>query len=325
MLDLPTLYRAACLPLFFLTAWGTSCRFLSARLKYRLPLSLQVRVPAIRKFWMCDLMLSAIVFVLAFFVFPTELVAGYLGEKIYSDQSLERSLALQPVLAVVLGFIWPKASALSVSAGHGGRTFNLGMLRDLLLGGASVDTVNNHLQQAVDGYVRRVAGSMPSSDGSGAGQIAQLKQRAAENLELLYLQVSEEQMIPFVDRRKLLMSVPGMTAQEEAGLYQSGVGLATLMFGRPAHGFDSVRWSELRQNARGMVKRQSAVVFGAVALALALVAAGVFVAPYMSRGLPRTDAEGTWPAPSVSSEAEARKDPALYVSGPSRDSDPRPR
>jgi len=48
------------LPLYLTTAWLMANRGLTDPLKYRLPLSLRMEVPAIRRFWLYDLLFSTL-------------------------------------------------------------------------------------------------------------------------------------------------------------------------------------------------------------------------------------------------------------------------
>src|SRR5687767_12100993 len=293
-----TICGTLCLPLFLLAAWGMSYRSLSKRLQYRLPLSVQARIPAIRKYWMWDLAVSGVAFAFFFLVLPIEYVVGQVFQKFVESDGLERGHAVQPVLAFALGVFWPKVSAMSVSTGSGGQSLSLATLRDLLLGGQGIDTVNNHVEEVVDSYLRRVVDVMVSVSAPTSAALqsatgiqldqaaaatqertdelrAALKASAVENLELLYLRIAAVKMIPLVDRPKPLMSVPNMTAWEEERLYHSGVGIPQLMLGRATHAVTPERWAELRQNARTLVAQRVTGMVAIAALIIAFVAGGL--------------------------------------------------
>lgn len=323
-----TICGTLCLPLFLLAAWGMSYRSLSKRLEYRIPLSVQARIPAIRKYWMWDLAVSAVAFAFFFLVLPIEYVVGHVFQQFVDNQGLERSHAVQPVLAFALGVFWPRVSAVSVSTGAGGQSISLATLRDLLLGGQGIDTVNNHVEDIVDSYLRRVvdamvslgapasaalqsaagipptpAGTAPPQDRTGELR-ASLKASAAENLELLYLRVASVKMIPLVDRPKPLMSVPSMTSWEEERLYHSGVGVPQLMFGSATQAVTPERWAELRQNARTLVAQRVTGMVAVAALIVAFVGGGLLLTPLLSTGSVKLGMQEV--SPRAVSEGNAR-------------------
>jgi hypothetical protein len=324
-----TICGTLCLPLFLLAAWGMSYRSLSKRLEYRIPLSVQGRIPAIRKYWMWDLAVSGVAFAFFFLVLPVEYLVGQVFQQFVDSDGLERSHAVQPVLAFALGVFWPKVSAVSVSTGSGGQSLSLATLRDLLLGGQGIDTVNNHVEEIVDSYLRRVVDAMVSLGGpasvalqSAAGlQVAQmdaastqdrtgelratLKASAVENLELLYLRVSAVKMIPLVDRPKPLMSVPSMTAWEEERLYHSGVGIPQLMLGRATQAVTPERWAELRQNARTLITQRVTGMAAVAALIVAFVGGGLLLTPLLSAGSVKLGIQEV--SPRAASEGNARE------------------
>jgi hypothetical protein len=324
-----TICGTLCLPLFLLAAWGMSYRSLSKRLEYRIPLSVQARIPAIRKYWMWDLAVSGVAFAFFFLVLPIEYVVGQVFQKFVESDGLERGHAVQPVLAFALGVFWPKVSAVSVSTGSGGQSLSLATLRDLLLGGQGIDTVNNHVEEVVDSYLRRVVDVMVSVSGPASAALqsatgihvdqadaaatqartdelrSALKARAVENLELLYLRVAAVKMIPLVDRPKPLMSVPNMTAWEEERLYHSGVGIPQLMLGRATHAITPERWAELRQNARTLVAQRVTGMVAIAALAIAFVGGGLLLTPLLSTGSVKLGVQEV--SPRAASEGNARE------------------
>lgn len=323
-----TICGTLCLPLFLLAAWGMSYRSLSKRLEYRIPLSVQACIPAIRKYWMWDLAVSGVAFAFFFLVLPIEYLIGQLFQQFVDSNSLERSHAVQPVLAFALGVFWPKVSTVSVSTGADGHSLSLATLRDLLLGGQGIDTVNNHVEEIVDSYLRRVVDAMslggPASAAlqSAAGlQVAQmdaastqdradglrtaLKASAAANLELLYLRIAAVKMIPLVDRAKPLMSVPSMTAWEEERLYNSGVGLPQLIAGSATDAVSAERWAELRQNARTVVTRRVTGMMAVAALIITFVGGGLLLTPLLSTGSVKLGTQEI--SPRAASEGNARE------------------
>ncbi len=92
-----TICGTLCLPLFLLAAWGMSYRSLSKRLEYRIPLSVQACIPAIRKYWMWDLAVSGVAFAFFFLVLPIEYLIGQVFQQFADSNSLERTHAVQPV------------------------------------------------------------------------------------------------------------------------------------------------------------------------------------------------------------------------------------
>jgi hypothetical protein len=323
-----TICGTLCLPLFLLAAWGMSYRSLSKRLEYRIPLSVQACIPAIRKYWMWDLAVSGVAFAFFFLVLPIEYAIGQLFQQFVASNSLERSHAVQPVLAFALGVFWPTVSTVSVSTGAGGQSLSLATLRDLLLGGQSIDTVNNHVEEIVDSYLRRVVDAMVSLGGpasaalqSAAGlQVTQmdaastqdrdrlrtaLKASAVANLELLYLRIAAVKMIPLVDRAKPLMSVPTMTAWEEERLYNSGVGLPQLIAGSATDAVSPERWAELRQNGRTVVTRRVTGMMAVVALIITFVGGGLLLTPLLSTGSVKLGTQEI--SPRAASEGNARE------------------
>jgi hypothetical protein len=324
-----TICGTLCLPLFLLAAWGMSYRSLSKRLQYRIPLSVQARIPAIRKYWMWDLAVSGVAFTFFFLVLPIEYVVGQVFQQFVDSDGLERGHAVQPVLAFALGVFWPKVSAVSVSAGSGGQSLSLATLRDLLLGGQGIDTVNNHVEEIVGSYLRRVVDAMVSLSGPASAALqsatgieaaqanaarnqdecdelrAILKASAVENLELLYLRVAAVKMIPLVDRPKPLMAVPSMTAWEEERLYHSGVGIPQLMLGRATNAVAPERWAELRQHARTLVTQRAMGMAAVAALMVAFVGGGLLLTPLLSTGSVKPGVQEV--SPRAASERNARE------------------
>ena len=324
-----TICGTLCLPLFLLAAWGMSYRSLSKRLEYRIPLSVQACIPAIRKYWMWDLAVSGVAFAFFFLVLPIEYLIGQVFQQFVDSNSLERTHAVQPVLAFALGVFWPRVSTVSVSTGAGGQSLSLATLRDLLLGGQGIDTVNNHVEEIVDSYLRRVVDAMVSLGGpasaalqSAAGlQVAQmdaastqdradglrtaLKASAVANLELLYLRIAAVKMIPLVDRAKPLMSVPSMTAWEEERLYNRGVGLPQLIAGSATDAVSPERWAELRQNARTVVTRRVTGMMAVAALIITFVGGGLLLTPLLSTGSVKLGTQEI--SPRAASEGNARE------------------
>ena len=324
-----TICSTLCLPLFLLAAWAMSYRSLSKRLEYRIPLSVQACIPAIRKYWMWDLAVSGVAFAFFFLVLPIEYVIGQVFQRFVDSNSLEQSHAVQPVLAFALGVFWPSVSTVSVSTGAGGQSLSLASLRDLLLGGQGIDTVNNHVEEIVDSYLRRVVDAMVSLGGpasaalqSAAGlQVAQtdaastqdfadglrtaLKTSAVANLELLYLRIAAVKMIPLVDRAKPLMSVPSMTAWEEERLYNRGVGLSQLIAGSATDVVSAERWAELRQNARTVVTRRVTGLMAVAALIITFVGGGLLLTPLLSTGSVKLGTQDI--SPRAASEGNARE------------------
>src|SRR5262245_28865606 len=140
-------YDVLCLPLFFATAWVRSNRALGATLSYNLPLSLRWRLPCVRWYWLCDLVLSTAA--LAIYS-PLAGMSGRLfqpsGASIVPGLEAANGIShlSYPIAAVALGFLWPQIASFSISLGEA-RQVSLGAVRDYLLGGPATHSINSRL------------------------------------------------------------------------------------------------------------------------------------------------------------------------------------
>jgi hypothetical protein len=278
-------------------AWLRADRSLASLLKYKLPLSQRVRFAAIRFYWLADLLLSAVV-ALAYAplaglpgkLFETSLLAGL-------DADARLSYLSYPLVAIALGFFWPQISALTVSLGRGNDTafrLSLGQLRDYLLGGPALDSINARLHLAVASYVDRVVEAATHSDDDSGPAILEalglavlsadrqqlrqaLMKRAQEDGESLYAAVSSVKMIPFVERRRPLMMVPDMTAHEEEKLYRAGIEtVGDLLREKPVRdiGLSPERMAVLRLGARRLVAQRLWFGLGVAGIAGSVIGLG---------------------------------------------------
>lgn len=307
MWNLESISSSLTLPLFLTAAWGMSNLHLSRHLDYRLPLARRYRISAIRKFWFWDLLFSFFAFVVLFYVLQGRLLVGLIAQESGFALDPRYQHLLHPVGAILFGLCWPTLTSISIKVGKKERVFSLEELRNRVLGGG-LDTINIELREIVENYIRRVMESVEASDGNREllldrigvswGRPAQpteeelrvlkksLRERAAENLESIRATVAAVEMIPLIERRKPLMSVPGMTFREEMALFEQGVGFPCLLFGKAVTDFDGDRWRILRRNARALMVQRVTIIGSLTLIFMLLFAVNFLVGPPGSQGTP---------------------------------------
>src|SRR6266536_3317148 len=103
------------LPLYLTTAWLMANRGLTDQVKYRLPLSLRMQVPAIRRFWVWDLLFSTLALPFIMLLLHS---ANY-SRLVKSDGGTKDGawLAIYPPLFILMGFLWPKLATFTIGFG----------------------------------------------------------------------------------------------------------------------------------------------------------------------------------------------------------------
>jgi hypothetical protein len=294
-------YDVLCLPLFFATAWLRSNRALGSTLSYNLPLSLRWRFPCIRWYWLCELVLSTVA--LAIYS-PLAGMSGRLfppsGASLLPGLETANGVShlSYPMAAVTLGFLWPQISSFSIAMGAARQRLSLGAVRDYLLGGPITHSINSRLQAEVSSYVGRILAAVDDAGESGA-QILQalglarslpatpeareqlretLMKRAEADFESLYLLVGQVKMVPLMDRRRPLMKVADMTAQEEEKLYQAGVETVGDLVHRARRGVAGLpadRLEVLRRNAHRLLGQRLRMGLSLAGIAAVVVGLGI--------------------------------------------------
>jgi hypothetical protein len=214
----------SCYPLFLLTAWFRSSRHLSRRLRFKLPLSLQLGLREIRAFWAGELVIGSLAFV--FLMGLAKPLPGWAMEKLpglrvdaaYSNFAL-------PLAALALGLAWPNLASFSLGVGSRKYALSLAALRDHVLGGAAIEAINRRLELEVASYIDRVIDAAkvdPEDTGAGIVQTLDLNLKGAKlnepaalgevtealsrlarsDFASLFLRISQVRMIPLVDRPK---------------------------------------------------------------------------------------------------------------------------
>jgi hypothetical protein len=170
-------------------------------------------------------------------------------------------------------------------------------VRDYLLGGPVTNSINSRLQAEVSSYVGRIVDTMEDA-GEAGPQILQalglarklatpeerqqlretLMTRARADFESLHLLVSQVKMVPLMDRRRPLMKIPEMTAQEEEKLYQSGIETVGDLAWKTRcglAGFPAERLDLLRRNAHRVLGQRFRVGMSIVAITVVVVGLGI--------------------------------------------------
>jgi hypothetical protein len=311
----------SCYPLFLLTAWFRSSRQLSRRLRFKLPLSLQLGLREIRAFWAGELVIGSLAFV--FLMGLAKPLPGWAMEKLpglrvdaaYSNFAL-------PLAALALGLAWPNLASFSLGVGSRKYALSLAALRDHVLGGAAIEAINRRLELEVASYIDRVIDAAkvdPEDTGAGIVQTLDLNLKGAKlnepaalgevtealsrlarsDFASLFLRISQVRMIPLVDRPKPLMRVPDMTSHEEERLYQAELSTPWALARkavRPIPGIDERRLQVLRTNARRLIRQRVRAAATVTALATAVVFSGVAYGQRFVEGDHSVSSEATAPA-----------------------------
>jgi hypothetical protein len=300
------------LPLYLLTAWLTANRGLTDKVKYRLPLALRMEVPAIRRFWIYDLLFSTLA--LPFAMLASHTASYSLFASSHDGGAAGTAwLAVYPPLFILMGFLWPTLSTVSVGIGPTRVTVSIADLRDRFLGGPMIQTINNDLDRTISdyldrliaairanpmqfaAYVRRRFGSVcadpehPTEEQLATLSTAILEQ-AAKDFEAIFAEFGELENIPFRDRDKPLMRVPRMTSQEEQWLYEVGiVTLGALLSTKrsPTPQILPDRFQLLRNGALGLRRARYKLAVGLVVVLVSMAGAGSVFARVTQGPLPQ--------------------------------------
>jgi len=162
--------------------------------------------------------------------------------------------------------------------------------------------INDSLQASIEEYVERIIKGIQrrpknfdkllgtlkldrqDSEALGENKIERLRrellQRAESNFEVLYKQIGKVEMIPFCDRPKSLMGVPGMKVEEEEVLYRSNIrsiGRLALIKTGSVGDISPSRVAELRENARLLIvsRIKSGIMLSLVFVMLSGVTTGL--------------------------------------------------
>jgi hypothetical protein len=291
------------LPLYLVTAWLMANRGLTDQLKYRLPFGLRMDVPAIRRFWAYDLLFSTLALPIVMVVSHT---ASYsLFANSHDGGTADNAwLAVYPPLFVLMGFLWPTLATFTVGFGTSKMTVSIAELRDRFLGGPMIQTINGDLDRMISSYLdrliaairanpklfvayvrRRFGSTWPETERPMDEQLETLRSAilalCAKDFEAIYKEFGELENIPFRDRDKPLMRVPGMTSEEEEWLYQAGiVSVGELCSAKqsPALQVPAERFQVFRNGAFRLRRARYKLAAGLVMVVICMAGAGTVFA-----------------------------------------------
>jgi len=309
------------LPLFFLTAWLRSNHDLTDHLAYRLSFSKRAKTPAIRRFWLYDLLLSSLALPIAMLVYHSATFGLFwTPEQRASANNL--SVLIYPLSFILMGYLWPKMAAVTISFGDSKTTFSIALLRDRLLGGPMLDIINGEIRRWIEEYGDRVAAAIKAKPEAfevclrrrfgvtwkhpghpSEQEIEDVRTRiiegAGENFDGVFEEVCKIENIPFRGRPKPLMKVEQMTAVEEQLLYDAGYGaVRALYYSRkcPTPRMAEARWRLLRNNAHRLVWGRVRLAGGFAVLLMCATGAGTAFSRLYERSFP---VDGASPSPSL--------------------------
>jgi hypothetical protein len=308
------------LPLYLATAWMMANRGLTDQLKYRLPLSLRAQVPAIRRFWVYDLLFSTLA--LPFIMLASHAANYSLFANSHDGGARDGAwLAIYPPLFVLMGFLWPSLATFTIGFGPSKMTASIGDLRDRFLRGPAIQTINDDLDRSVRDYVDRLLAEIRANpklfEGYARRELdstwtdpvhpteveleglrGSILAHAEKNFAGTYAALGTVENIPFQDRAKPLMRVPRMTSQEEQWLYEAGIVSVRALRSAdrsPVAQISPERFQVLRNGALQLRRSRYRLAAGLALVLISVTGMGSFFARVMQGPVPQQTAQAKAP------------------------------
>ena len=300
------------LPLYLVTAWLMANRGLTDQMKYRLPLGLRMEIPAIRRFWVYDLLFSTMA--LPFVMLASHTASYSLFANSHDGGAPDTAwLAIYPPLFILMGSMWPTLATITIGFGSSKMTASIGDLRDRFLGGPMIQTINDDLDRTISDYLdrliaairanprlfvtyvrRRFGCAWPDAEHPAEEHLEALRgcilAQAGKDFEAIFAEFGELQNIPFREREKPLMRVPRMTFEEEQWLYEAGlvtVGELCSAKQSPAPQISPEHFQVLRNGALRLRRGRYKLAAGLVMVLVSMAGAGTVFARVTQGPMPQ--------------------------------------